>query len=354
MVKEAREVLEWDILKFWSGMQDPRGGFYGCIGETGLADKDSSRGEQLNARILWSFSYAYRLLKKKEYLISAINAKEYFAEHFLDHKYGGVYDSVDSEGEKLDTDAYLSNHALAILALSEYYSATKDDDALKQVVNIYKIVERNFHDEKDGGYFEAADRSFAVKDESKVALSHLYLLEGYASLYRVWKDESLRNVIMSLLDLVETKFYADGHLTVKFAKDWSEPAEGCRYGVDLEASWSVFDAAYAIEDVDEVNKAMIVTDSLFKCGMEGLTEEGFVAYNDSDIEIEMRPWVQAEAFVACLCAWKYQGYPEAVDYAFGMWDYIKSHLNDTAVTSAFRTYPMHATRACGYVLKLFR
>ena len=36
LIKEVREVLEWDILKFWSGMQDPHGGFYGKIAE-GLA-----------------------------------------------------------------------------------------------------------------------------------------------------------------------------------------------------------------------------------------------------------------------------------------------------------------------------
>ena len=60
LLKEVKEVLEWDILKFWSGMQDPRGGFYGKIAEGLAADKDADREEQLNARIIWAFSNADR------------------------------------------------------------------------------------------------------------------------------------------------------------------------------------------------------------------------------------------------------------------------------------------------------
>ena len=154
LVKEAREVLEWDILKFWAGMQDPRGGFYGSIAPDLTADKEAVREEQLNARILWAYSNAYRRFRKREYLMPAMNAKDYFIQHFLDHKYGGAFTSVDSWGEKLDTDAHLSNQALAIYALSEFYGAIKDDESLKQAVNLFKIVEKEFKDPVNGGYFE--------------------------------------------------------------------------------------------------------------------------------------------------------------------------------------------------------
>ena len=96
LVREAREVLEWDILKFWAGMQDPRGGFYGSIAPDLTADKEAVREEQLNARILWAYSNAYRRFRKREYLMPAMNAKDYFIQHFLDHKYGGAFTSVDS------------------------------------------------------------------------------------------------------------------------------------------------------------------------------------------------------------------------------------------------------------------
>lgn len=359
LMREVREVLEWDILKFWSGMQDPRGGFYGKIAEGLAADKNADREEQLNARVIWAFSNAYRLFKKKEYLMPAMNGKDYFIQHFLDHKYGGAFALVDSWGEKKDTDALLGNQALAIYALSEFYGATRDDEALKQAVNLFKIVEKEFHDTGLGGYHEALLRDFTPKDDSKLAVSHLQLLEGYANLYRVWKDEALRGVIADLLDVMVSEFFnsSSGHLELRFGKDWSPASAGCEYGLDLEASWAILDAAYTIEDIDEINSVKPVCLNLYKAGMEGLTGEGFVVFgkdSDGDIDSQMVPWVQAEALIANLCAWKYQSTPEGADYALRVWDFIKDHLNDTSDTAAFRMYPMHDARACVQVMSIFR
>ena len=359
LIKEVKEVLEWDILKFWSGMQDPRGGFYGRVAEGLTADKEADREEQLNARIIWAFSNAYRIFRKKEYLMPAMNGKDYFIQHFLDHKYGGAFAYVDSWGEKKDTDAYLSNQALAIYALSEFYGATKDDESLKQAVNLYKIVEKEFHDMTLGGYYESLLRDFTLKDDSKMAVSHLYLLEGYANLYRVWKDESLRGVIVDLLDVIVSEFFnpKTGHLEIRFSKDWNLVPSGCLYGLDLEASWVVLDSAYAIEDIDEINHVKSTCAQLYRAGMDGLLGEGYVAYGrdpDDLIDDQMVPWVQAEALIANLCAWKYQDIPDGADYAMRIWDYIKEHLSDTVDTIAFRMYPMHDARACAQAMSIFR
>ena len=359
LLKEVREVLEWDILKFWSGMQDPRGGFYGKIAEGLSADKDADREEQLNARIIWAFSNAYRLLRKKEYLMPAMNGKDYFIQHFIDHKFGGAFVYVDSWGEKKDTDAILSNQALAIYALSEFYGTTKDDESLKQAINLYKIVEKEFREFSTGGYKEALTRDFNVKDESHVAFSHLYLLESYSNLYRVWQDPSLRGVIVDLIDVMVSKFFnpSTGHLEPRFTKDWNLVQAGCLYGLDLEASWSVLDAAYAIRDMDVINHVKDICLQLYKSGMDGLCGEGYVVSgkdSDGELDSQMVPWVQAEALIANLCAWKYQSVPEGADYAMRIWDYIREHLNDTVDTIAFRMYPMHDARACVQVMNIFR
>ena len=350
LMKEVRKVLEWDILKFWAAMQDPRGAFY---------NREDVREEQLNARILWAFSSAFRRFRKKEYLMPAMNAKDYFLQHFLDHKYGGAYNSVDSWGEKLDTDAHLCNQAMAIYALSEFFGAVKDEEAQKQAVNIFKIVEKEFRDPVSGGYFDTLARDFTPKDESKVALSHIFLLEAYSNMYRVWKDETLREVISSLLDTIVTRFYnpATGHLELSAARNWSPVPQGCMFGLDLEASWSILDAAYALKDIDEINRVKDICLQLYKSGMNGLTGEGYVAFGkdtDGNIETQMEPWVQAEALVANLCAWKYQSCTDGADYALRIWDFIKDHLNDTVDTTAFRMFPMHDARACMQALSLFR
>jgi len=359
LIKEVKEVLEWDILKFWSAKQDPQGGFYSEEGEEAKSRKDSTRDEHLNARILWAFSVAYRIFKKKEYLMPAMNAKDFFVQHFLDHKFGGAYTTVDGWGERIDTDAHLSNQALAVYALSEYYGATKDDEALKAAVNLYKIVKKQFQDADNGGFYENLARDFSVKDDTKEAVSHIYLLEGLANLYRVWKDEGLRNDIKDLLNLISDKFYnvKTGHLIPRFDKVWNEIPSGNLYGVDLEASWSVLDAAYATEDVDAVNVVKDMTARLLMYGMEGMMEDGHVAYRcdeNGKLDEAMVPSVQAEAVIANLCGWKYQCFAEGADNAFRIWEYIKAHQSAGANTNAFRRYPMHAARACVQTLRLFR
>ena len=103
--QEMREVLENNILRFWiDQMQDnENGGFYGRIDNQNVLHADADKGAILNARILWTFSAAYRVLRKPEYLDMATRAKYYIIEHFIDPEYGGVYWSLDYKGQPKDT-----------------------------------------------------------------------------------------------------------------------------------------------------------------------------------------------------------------------------------------------------------
>ena len=94
---EVLDVLENNILRFWlDKMQDKEnGGFYGQMTGEGELVKTADKGGILNARILWSFSAAIRVLRKPEYLEAATRAKEYIIEHFIDEEFGGTYWSLD-------------------------------------------------------------------------------------------------------------------------------------------------------------------------------------------------------------------------------------------------------------------
>lgn len=68
--QEVRDVLENNILRFWiDRMQDDEhGGFFGRIDNNNVLHADADKGAILNARILWTFSAAYRVLHKPIYL----------------------------------------------------------------------------------------------------------------------------------------------------------------------------------------------------------------------------------------------------------------------------------------------
>jgi mannose/cellobiose epimerase-like protein (N-acyl-D-glucosamine 2-epimerase family) len=97
--------LTQNILPYWSGkmVDNLKGGFYGRINGSDKVFPDDDKGGILNARILWTFSSAYRVLKDTAYLRLATRAKDYIMAHFIDKQCGGAYRSVKSDGEPSDT-----------------------------------------------------------------------------------------------------------------------------------------------------------------------------------------------------------------------------------------------------------
>ena len=317
--------------------------------------------------------------------MAAVHARDYFLDHFCDHKYGGVYWSVDAAGERLDTKKQLYAQGFAIYGLSELYKVTGDDEVLKNAINLYRVVETYFADKENGGYIEALARDFSPLEDmslsahdinaDKTMNSHLHVLEAYANLYQVWPDEELKEAVQKLLDLVGTRIMgADGHLQLYFRKDWSVMPGGVSYGHDIETSWLALECADALKDIDVVNRVRPWALSMGKAGNEGLLPDGSMRYEkllDGKYDDSRQWWVQAETVVGNLWLWKYHADPQGADRALAAWNYIRENLVDEkdgewwwAVLEdgsldlsqpkvGFWKCPYHNTRMCLQVLSLF-
>ena len=145
MKQEMQDVVENNILRFWQDkmVDSENGGFYGRIDAQEQLHADAEKGAILNARILWSFSAAYRVLKKPEYLEMATRAKDYILDHFIDREYGGVYWSVDYKGQPLDTKKQFYAIGFAIYGMSEYARATGDREALECALQLFDCIEEH-------------------------------------------------------------------------------------------------------------------------------------------------------------------------------------------------------------------
>ena len=382
--KEVRHVLETNILNYWQTLKDPNGGFYGEADSAAEIQYSAPRGTILNARIMWAFAAAYRTFKKTEYLVAAVHARDYFLEHFCDHRNGGVYWSVDASGKRLDAKKQLYAQAFGIYGLSELYKATKDDEVLKNAINLFRIVESRFKDEENGGYIEALTREFTPLEDmslsahdinaDKTMNSHLHLLEAYANLYQVWPDQNLRDAVNALLDIICTKVMAPtGHLQLYFRRDWSVLPGGISYGHDIETSWLILECASALHDVDAVNRVRPAALLMGKAGNEGLRSDGSMMYEkleDGTLDLSRQWWVLAESVVGNLWLWKYHGDLAAADRALSTWAYIRDNLVDydngdwfwsvapdgtpdkTSPKAGFWKCPYHNTRMCLQVLEL--
>lgn len=369
---EFKSILQENILQYWLKLKDPAGGFYGEVSADGALLADAPRGVILNARIIWAFAAAYRALGRKEYLEAAVWAKEWFLKHFCDHKHGGVYWSVSASGERLETKKQLYAQGFAIYGLSELVRASGDEDALKEAVNLFKVVEARFADTVNGGYTEALARDFSPLEDmslsahdinaDKTMNSHLHILEAYANLYRVWPDPALKEAVVKLLDIICGKVMAaDGHLQLYFRNDWTVLPGAVSYGHDIETSWLMLECAEALEDLDVISRVRPFALRLGLAGNEGLLPDGSMRYEklpDGRFDDERQWWVEAETVVGNLWLWKYHGVTEGFDIAMRTWNYIREHLVDTAAGewwwailadgSVDRTHPKAGFWKCPY------
>lgn len=344
--KEVTEELEGNILPFWMNkMTDrERGGFYGRISGEDVLMPDEPKGAILNARILWTFSAAYRLLKKPEYLATATRAKRYLLDFFYDKQFGGIYWSVDCEGNPLDTKKQIYALGFAIYGLSEYARATGDEEALEYAIRLFEVIEKYSFDAEKNGYVEAltrdwqpiADMRLSDKDENekKTMNTHLHILEPYANLYRVWKDGRLKTQLKNLIELFATKILDTQtyHLNLFFEDDWTNKYHLISYGHDIEASWLIHEAALVLGDETVLKQIEPVIVRIARAADEGLNADGSMTYerfsDKGETDRELHWWVQAENVVGHLNLYQHFGDEEALSTALRCWQFIKDKLID--------------------------
>ena len=375
MKLEMQDVLENNILPFWlEKMQDnEHGGFYGRIDGNNQLHPEAEKGAILNARILWSFSAAYRVLQKEEYLEAATRAKDYLIEHFIDPEYGGVYWSVDYKGEPLDTKKQFYAIAFVIYGLTEYARATGDREALEYALDLYDSIEEHAFDSEQNGYIEACTREWGKIEDMRLSEldanypksqnTHLHIMEAYANLLRCLKEMraqeqcdyvptigsvlpvgisvppetmvnvegALRNIISIFIDKILNP--ETNHLDLFFDMDWTRGAGHLEsYGHDIECSWLLHEAALVLGDENVLEKVESVIQKVAKAAEKGLRPDGSMIHeanlDTGHIDDDLHWWVQAENVVGWFNIWQHFGDEEAFKKSEKCWHYIKENLVD--------------------------
>lgn len=375
MKLEMQDVLENNILPFWlEKMQDnEHGGFYGRIDGNNQLHPEAEKGAILNARILWSFSAAYRVLQKEEYLEAATRAKDYLIEHFIDPEYGGVYWSVDYKGEPLDTKKQFYAIAFVIYGLTEYARATGDREALEYALDLYDCIEEHAFDSEQNGYIEACTREWGKIGDMRLSEldanypksqnTHLHIMEAYANLLRCLKEMraqeqcdyvptigsvlpvgisvppetmvnvegALRNIISIFIDKILNP--ETNHLDLFFDMDWTRGAGHLEsYGHDIECSWLLHEAALVLGDENLLEKVENVVQKVAKASEKGLREDGSMIHeanlDTGHVDDGLHWWVQAENVVGWFNIWQHFGDEEAFKKSEKCWHYIKENLVD--------------------------
>lgn len=375
MKREMQDVLENNILRFWLDqmMDYEHGGFYGRMDGEGELHKDAEKGAILNARILWAFSAAFRVLKHPEYLEAATRAKDYIIEHFIDQEYGGVYWSVDCEGNPLDTKKQFYAIGFMIYGLTEYARATGDREALDYALDLYDCIEEHAFDREHNGYIEACTREWGRIEDMRLSdldanypksqNTHLHIIEPYTNLLRCLKEaqaqescdyvsaigsvlpvgisvppqtiSEVEGALRNLVDIFTEKILnkETNHLDLFFGMDWTRGAGHLEsYGHDIECSWLLHEAALVLGDQQVLNKVEPIVQAVAQASAKGLRPDGSLIHeanlDTGYVDDDLHWWVQAENVVGWYNIWQHFGDEEALNRAEKCWHYIKKQLID--------------------------
>jgi mannobiose 2-epimerase len=344
--KEVAENLTKNLLPYWSTrMVDYKnGGFYGRIDVNDKVYPNEDKGGILNARILWTYSSAYRVLGDTAYLRLAKRAKNYIMACFIDRIYGGAYRSVKPNGIPSDTRKQVYTQSFFIYGLSEYYRATGDKEALESAKAIFELLEKYALDREAGGYFEVFDRQWqrshdlligesTVKDE-KTMNTHLHVMEAYANLYKAWPDkrvaESLRKLIVIFLDRIADP--QTSHLICFMDRNWKRTSETDSYGHDIESSWLLYESALQLSDPVLLSRVMKTSIKIAAAAADGLQSDGSIIYEKDRVtgreNRERSWWAQAETVVGYLNAFEMTRDEKYLEKSLNCWNYIKNHIVD--------------------------
>ena len=166
--------------------------------------------------------------------------------------------------------------------MSEHFRATGNNESLQKAIELYRTVESKIKDPVNDGYIESFTREWGTPQKlgydgdgvaTKTMNTHIHVLEAYTALYKVWKDDGLRERLAKVINLITTKLYNSQthHLILYCDSNWNNLDDIDSYGHDIETSWLLTEAAEALGDPEVIGKcrkvALELADASLKEGI---------------------------------------------------------------------------------------
>ena len=354
---EVKTELLTHIIPFWRALRDDTyGGYYGWLSYDLALDQKAEKGCILNSRITWFFSNAYTAYRKglfteedcrsagytgEALLEEAKHGYVFLKEHCIDREYGGIYWSLNYDGTPLDTTKHTYNQAFCIYALSSYYEASHDEEALALAKQLFSLIEEKCTDEV--GYLEAFTREFQPESNEKLSENGvladktmntlLHVFEAYTELYRVSRDETVGERLRWIMDVFAEKVYnpAKRRQEVFFDAGYHTILDLHSYGHDIETAWLLDRGVKVLGDEAYEAKIGPITQALAAHIYE-TAFDGHSLANECDrgvVNTHRVWWVQAETVVGFLNACEQMpDHSEYRDAALAEWQFIKEHVID--------------------------
>ena len=370
--------LNENLLRKWYPLviDEKYGGYFTNVSHDWHPATEQEKMIVTQARHVWTTS-------KAAVFVADAPQYEMFARHGLfflrnfmwDERYGGFFQIRSREGGYSECRGWgeekrTYGNAFGIYALAALYGLTHDPDVLDFAKKAFEWVEAHAYDPEYKGYFQFLTRQGEPFDENsqyrtvasdsrevgfKDQNSSIHLLEAYTELYRVWKDETLRARLASLLELIrDTIVTRKGYLQLFFTRDWtpvtfraaSEATRTLNYsldhvsfGHDYETAFLMLEASHALgieNDAPTLAVAKHMLDHAIDNGWDqdlgGFFEGGYYFEGSDQCTVVRNTktwWAQAEALNTLLIFSRI--FPEHARYHEffeKQWDYVGKYVLD--------------------------
>ncbi len=353
-VPRLERNLNENVVKFWSArcLDTTHGGYVINFGPTGEPNGLSTKMIVTQARMVWLFSYLARAgFTPARNLRAATHGYRFLKEKMWDAAHGGFFWEVDETGtRKLKPNKHLYGQAFGLYALSEYYLATRDADALAWATTLFDLLERKAHDKDHGGYIESWAEDWAplpadarpylsgVASGRKTMNTHLHLLEAMTAFYQSSRLPLARDRLIELINIQSNAVVrkSQAACTDQYERDWTPRLDGdgmrVMYGHDLE------NIALLIQACAAAGISTSPFSDLYRGIFEYSLQHGYDAADGGFYESGLlgQPadrrnkiwWVQAEALLSALYMYRQTNDPQYRAVFVATYDWIERHQTD--------------------------
>lgn len=242
------------------------------------------------SRHVFSYSAGYLLTGNKKYLDKATELVDYIIRHGWDKKYGGWYNTLNQQGNVIDSSKDGFYQAYAVTGLAMYYLVTHDKQVLNYVERSHEILSNEAWDDKYGGYYRELNRDLSVAKDNKSFSPQLAPVSGYlVYLYLATREDAYLQQMKKVMDLALNKMRKTGSPWVleRFDKEWNYTyspkgdSTELNTGHNAEIIWMLLRLAEMNRDDTYRQQALHMAKVLYQFGFD---EDSGIWYHRTGLE----------------------------------------------------------------------
>ncbi|MCL1952722.1 MAG: AGE family epimerase/isomerase [Oscillospiraceae bacterium] len=360
---EMETLLTQKMLPFWleRSIDGEYGGYLTCVDENGVVNAQADKMIVTQTRMLWGFSSLRAFVPDAacagEMAAAAHQGYDFLMKHFWDREHGGFCWMTARDGRLLDAGKLMYAQSFGIYALSAYFLAYGNPEALVFAEKTFDLIQVYAADTANGGYLENLEADWSpagpgwCAGDRKSLDIHMHLMEAFTLLYQATGKELHRRKLREVTDLIlrymiDPAGYGRNQFGLKFnvlpainiRRTWNAeresneaiaaPTDTTSYGHNVELSWLL---QLACDTMGAPGDAPILQKLLDHSLLYGYDYEYGGVYRDgvgesTALVTDKEWWQNFESLVGYLNGYLRYGDGKYLAAFAGTWEFIKKYF----------------------------